>query len=124
MFFTSSSRSSSGKAAGSGGGGGKAAIEDACALSFETPLNGPDPEVIKTLKKGDILDVEVRKGGKYPSVVCVVPKTKEVAGSLATASQVAVLIECIGQGNKYSAKIANSSKPPIVTVYRTGKSKA
>lgn len=110
---------SAGGAAGVGGAaGGK--LGDLCNLSFTTPLNGPDPAVVATLKDGDVLRVDVRAGTPYPSVVCVVPLTGKVAGSLATAMEVADLIECHGKGHRYSARVSGSGQPPLVQVYRTG----
>jgi len=110
-------RGSSG-GAGSGGAGGK--LGDLCNLSFTTPLNGPDPAVVATINVGDVLRVDVRPGAPYPSVVCVVPTTGQVAGSLATAMEVADLVECHAKGHRYAARVTGSSKPPLVQVYRTG----
>jgi len=110
-----------GSAGGAVGGGGAAGGKpgDLCNLSFTTPLNGPDPAVVATLKDGDVLRVDVRAGTPYPSVVCVVPLTGKVAGSLATAMEVADLIECHGKGHRYSARVSGSGQPPLVQVYRT-----
>lgn len=107
-----------GGSAGGTAGGGK--LGDLCNLSFATPLNGPDPAVVGTLNDGDVLRVDVRPGAPYPSVVCVVPQTGKVAGSLATAMEVADLIECHGKGHRFSARVTGSGQPPLVQVYRTG----
>jgi hypothetical protein len=109
------------KKKGVGGGGSGGGGADKCALSFSTPLNSPDLAVVKALKDGDKLRVEVRKGSPYPSVVCVVPSTGKVAGSLATATELPELIECHAEGNRYEARVMGSKKPPIVRVYRISK---
>jgi hypothetical protein len=107
------------KRASGGGGGGGTAGADKCDLSFTTPLNGPDPDVVKSLKDGDTLRIEIRKGSPYPSVVCIVPATGKVAGSLATATEIPDLIDCHASGNRYEAKVMGTKRPPIVRVYRT-----
>lgn len=120
---SSSSSTGSSNKAGKGAGGGKMGSQaaDACAISFTTPLNGPDPAVVKSLKDGDILRVEVKPGKTYPSVVCIVPETEAIAGSLATAVDIPTLIDCIGKGNQYRAKVTGASKPPLVYVWRIRK---
>lgn len=108
------------KKVGGGGGGGDGGL-DTCALSFTTPLNSPDAAVVGTLKDGDKLQVDVRKGTPFPSVVCIVPSTGKVAGALATATEIPDLIDCHAAGNRYEAKVVGSKKPPVVRVYRISK---
>ena len=109
------------KKKGSGSGGGQESDDDPCDFSFTTPLNGPVAAVVKSLKDGDKLRVEVRTGSPFPSVVCVVPATGKVAGSLATATEIPDLIDCHASGHRYEARVMGAKQPPVVRVYRITK---
>lgn len=89
---------------GSGGGGGYASDEtpNCQLLSIQTSLASPIPAVVATLKIGDILDVVLT-----PPVgpVQVITKSGKVAGAIITPPNLAQLIQCITDGNTYSARV-------------------
>jgi len=64
-------------------------------------VQGP---AIAQVSNGDILVVDLYGSGAKASVVCTVPGTQEVVGSLTTQG-IAKLIKCIEQGNVYVATI-------------------
>ena len=115
-----------GNGGGGGGGGGQAGRDgggtpdtDRCALHFTTPLQGPDPAVVAGLTEGSILDVEVQPGSPYPRVVCRVPGTGQIAGSLAAAQELIELIACWNDGHRYRGTVVGPQSPPIIRVFRS-----
>ena len=86
---------------GGGGGGGYASPAATCStLVIRTTLNSPKPDVIKTLKVGEILEVSFTP----PKGPVEVRKGSRVAGSI-TAAEMVQLIECIAKGHKYEAVV-------------------
>jgi hypothetical protein len=102
----------------SGGDGGGQPDGDGCDLHFTTPLQGPNAAVVATLAPGDELEIEVRPGSPYPSILCKVPATGQVAGSLGAANEVPDLIACSDRGNKYRGQVVGSNNPPLIRVFR------
>jgi len=80
-------------------GGGAAAALSKCDIFEETALNSPVPEVIKTLRPGDILNLNQQ--GR--TVVALTSQGKQ-AGSI-TFRRLADLLECIGQHWIYVAEV-------------------
>ena len=96
--------SGSGGGGGGGGGGDRTRCED---LFEETTLNSPNQAVVRTLKAGHELDVQLKQnaGGARPSVVAVTPKPNpQVAGAI-TSAKAPRLIDCIDKGFKYVAVV-------------------
>ena len=93
---------------GSGDGGrGSGGIEHSkCEDLFDqTPLNSANAQVLKGLKVGDVLRIELKTnpGGARPSVIAVKPKPKpEIAGAI-TSAIAPRLIDCISRGFMYVA---------------------
>lgn len=105
--WSSSSSTGIGSGGGSGGGAGGGVIDDevdVCSLSFDAPLQSVQHPAITKVSKGDVLPVDLRGTGAKASVVCVLPGTQDVVGSLTTQG-IARLIQCIEQGNRYVAKV-------------------
>lgn len=109
----------SGGQTGGGGQGGGTPDVDRCALHFTTPLQGPDPAVVAGLTEGTELDVEVQAGSPYPRVVCKVPGTGQIAGSLAAAQELADLIACWADGHRYRGTVIGPQSPPMIRVFRS-----
>lgn len=81
---------------GDGGGGGSSM--DCTKLTFETTLLSTNPDILKTLRIGDVLAV---RRGQYSATV--VTKAGEIVGSIVTnASQ---LLACMDGGNEYIAEV-------------------
>lgn len=110
--------SGSGQSSG-GGGGGSTHDVDRCALHFTTPLQGPDPAVVASLTEGAELEIEVQAGSPYPRVVCKVPGTGQIAGSLAAAQELADLIACWTNGHRYRGTVVGPQSPPMIRVFRS-----
>lgn len=97
---------SSGGGGGGGGGGGRgfppSKPDDNCEkLDVPTLLNSPVPKVVATLKKGDRLEVELKKGGNVARLEAVDTQGK-VAGSL-TPNELLQIVQCIENGHEYVA---------------------
>lgn len=89
---------------GGGGGGHNPDPADCSTLVLRTHLNSPKPGVLKTLRKGSQLTVELDShGGK----VVVVAKTAQgqVAGSITAGSGLAALIACLKKGVPFKAVV-------------------
>jgi hypothetical protein len=88
---------------GSGGGNWVNPPSNNCdTLAQHTTLNSPNREVLKTIKKGDLLDVGVRQTGK--AVIVEASKSGRVAGTI-TSSIIQRLAECIEEGYVYVAEV-------------------
>lgn len=93
----------------SGGGGGSPyfgdEVPDCSKLRIRTNLGSPDPKVVATLKKGDVLAVvyEPPRGPLY-----VETSKGKRAGSILTGDQVK-LISCIADGHTYAAEVLSVS---------------
>lgn len=92
---------------------------DQCNLHFTTPLQGSDPIVVATLNPGAEVDVEVQSGAPFPSVICRVPATGQIAGSLAGADELIELIACSADGHRYRGQVVGAQSPPLIRVYRS-----
>ena len=112
-----------GPTSGGGGGDGLGGADggtgypdrDQCNLHFTTPLQGADPAVVATLGQGS----EVQPGNPFPRVICRVPATGEIAGSLAAADELVDLIACWSDGHRYRGQVAGAQRPPLIRVYRS-----
>ena len=92
---------------GGGGGGGtwvEQQSDDCGKLSQQTTLNSPNRTVVSQLKKGDLLDIQVKAVGK--SVVVEALHNGQVAGSV-TSSIIQQLVECLEKGYEYVAEVLN-----------------
>lgn len=87
---------------GPGGNGGSSGPEipetDCTRISERTVLNSPVPEVVGSLAKGEILNVEVRNGTSLVAVT----KNGDIAGAL-TPPLLPRIVECIEEGFEYVA---------------------
>lgn len=108
----------------SGGGGGRSDIDvgsgggsspDECnSLDVETALNSPNPIVLKTLKKGDVLAVAVEEGAnKRKSLVA--KHGGQIAGSL-TPPSLPTILSCIEKGFNYGARLLDAPSGAVVRV--------
>jgi hypothetical protein len=96
----------SGSSGGGGGGGGRelppSKPDDNCEkLDVPTLLNSPVAKVVATLKKGDRLDVVLKKTGNLHRLEAVDSQGK-VAGSL-TPNELLQIVRCIEDGHEYVA---------------------
>jgi len=93
---------------GSGGGTWVNEPTDDCAtLSQSTTLNSPNQAVLKKLKKGDLLEISVRKADK--AVIIEALYKNEVAGTI-TSSIIQRIAECIEKGFTYVAEVREEVK--------------
>ena len=97
----------SGSSGGGGGGGDGRGLPpgkpgDNCEkLDVPTLLNSPVPKVVASLKKGDRLDVVLKKTGSITRLEAVDSNGK-VAGSL-TPNELLQIVRCIEDGHEYVA---------------------
>lgn len=89
----------SGSGGGGGGGGGGTPTTNCASISAKVTLNSPDPKVIKTLKVGDELEVQL-----HGSAVVAVAASGHIAGSI-TFPGVAAFKKCLEQGHSYVATV-------------------
>ena len=92
---------------GGGGGGGGIGKKDCSSLFIKTYLNSPKPSVLNTLKKGDVLQVELAGTGAR-RIVQASTKKGAVAGSI-TGADLADLIACINEGYDFVAIVESVS---------------
>ena len=92
--------SSSGGFDGDGGRSSGPAYSD-CRLNIVTHIATPNPAIIAKLKMGDVLSV-VLQAARGP--VVLVTKANEQAGGI-LPDEIAELIQCLSEGNKYEAKV-------------------
>lgn len=100
---TGSIGSSPTRSGGGIGGGGFAGGEDKCEIFEETPLNSPNPAVIKNLRTGEMLTLQIQG-----SSVVAYTQGGAIAGSI-TFRKMADLIDCVGEGWSYGAEVKRVS---------------
>lgn len=83
-----------------GGGGGIPAV-DCKNISIKTNVISPNPSVLRTVKVGDLLNIEVQSATGPLIAVTIKP---EVLGSIFTTNP-KLLIDCIIDGYKYQGRI-------------------
>jgi hypothetical protein len=90
---------------GGGGGyvGGGTSSGASCNIVERVPLNSPKPAVVSRLRVGDELDVILQAKSLIARAQIHGP-----AGSL-TPKSLALLIDCIENGNEYIAKVIKLS---------------
>lgn len=88
----------------SGGGAGDGG-SDPCDIDKKTILNSPDPAILKTLKVGEVLKVEVASGARK---ILEAKKGGNVAGSV-TFPEMGQVIECIESGEAFEAEVVSIS---------------
>jgi hypothetical protein len=74
---------------------------------------------VATLSPGAEVDVEVQPGAPFPRVICRVPATGQIAGSLAAANELVDLIACWSDGHRYRGQVVGAQSPPLIRVYRS-----
>ena len=91
---------SSGGGANFGGGGGIPIIE--CEkISIKTNITSPDPDVLKQIKVGDVLDIELQTASG--PLVAITSDHKIVGAVFVTNPK--MLIDCINRGFEYHARV-------------------
>lgn len=86
---------------GSNGNGGSV---DCASLVVDTTLNSPEPLVVKTLKKGDKLAVELGRSPQGRDFLLAKTLSGQVAGSL-TPPRVLDIMNCLKSGHSYIAEV-------------------
>lgn len=86
------------------GGNGDGGV-DCDALVVDTTLNSPEPAVVKTLKKGSKLAVELGRSPKGREILLAQTKDGRVAGSL-TPPRVLDIMNCLKTGHSYIAEVS------------------
>ncbi len=94
------SGSNSGGGGNLGGGGGVPA-QDCNDVSIKTNITSPNPAILKTLKVGDYLDIELLSA--TGPLVAKTIKGKILGSVFVTNPK--LLIDCISKGYSYHAKI-------------------
>lgn len=87
-----------GKSGGGGGGGGGGI--DPCDITEQTVLNSPNATVLKKLRVGEKLDVEVVASPRR----LVAKKDADIAGAI-TSPKMSQIIACIEKGVTFSAEV-------------------
>lgn len=82
---------------GAGGGG-----QDRCGIVERTVLNSPNPDVIATLKAGQLLFIELELAPRKRVVAKIA--SGEVAGAI-TSPQLIDFIECLENDYLYEAEV-------------------
>lgn len=72
-----------------------------CFIDEEVMLASPDPDVLDTVAKNDVLDVVVSEGS-----LCVINDSERIIGSIAKP-WTKILIQCIESGVKYKATVVS-----------------
>ena len=93
--------SGSGGSSGNLGGGGGIPVVDCKDISIKTNVISPDPSVLRTVKVGDFLNIELQSA--TGPLIAVTIKL-EILGSIFTTNP-RVLIDCIIDGYKYQGRI-------------------
>ena len=86
------------------GGLGAAFIDDPCAIVRPTTLQGVRATALANVLVGMNLSVSLIAEGSVRSVVCMLPGSREIVGSI-TFKGITALIDCIGAGNQYLASV-------------------
>lgn len=94
----------SSKAANEGGAAPADTTIDACDLLIDVDLEGVRLPRLARLKIGDMLDVELRSEGPYPTVVCV-GDDGEIVGALSAFLNLVQLIRCLRTGVRYRVAV-------------------
>ena len=115
---------------GSGGGssridveigtGGQSSPNICSALDIETILNSPDEAVVKHLKRGEELAVDMEKTQTQGTILVAKDGHGKVAGSLTPPSLITI-INCMGGGYKYVAVVLDDVKGGLIRVRIRGK---
>lgn len=79
--------------------------DDRCDLVFDVDLSAVQPEPLKMLQRGSVLDVALIEQGNFDAVVCRRPIERDIIGSLAAFEGLDELINCIRGGNVYAAAV-------------------
>jgi hypothetical protein len=83
------------------GGGGGIPIADCKDISIKTNVTSPDPSVLKTVKVGDYLDIELQS----PTGPLIAKTSlRKILGSIFTTNP-KLLIDCISKGYSYHGRI-------------------
>lgn len=77
---------------------------DGCGLEIDLDLEGIDPAVLATVRKGQLLSIAIQTLDTYTSVVCET-SSGGVLGSLSAFEGIAMLIRCLDQGRRYEVSI-------------------
>lgn len=77
---------------------------DACDLPIDVDLEGVRLSRLARLNVGDLLKVELRAEGQYPTVVCV-DDEGEIVGALSAFLNLVQLIRCLRSDVKYQVKV-------------------
>lgn len=95
---------------GSGGGGGPPERPPADCESFilRTHLNSPQPPIVRGLRKGDVLPVQLHQVAAGRNAVVALDAKGNVAGSI-TGPGLGTLIRCLQDGYAFVAVVENTS---------------
>ncbi len=87
------------------GSNGNSGDVDCDSLVVDTTLNSPEPAVVKTLKKGAKLVVELGRSTQGRDLLLAKTRDGKVAGSL-TPPRVLDIMHCLKTGHKYIADVS------------------
>ena len=86
----------------------------------ETTLNSPVSSVVKNLKRGDILNVEIQVSSTQVRTLVAKESSGQIAGSLTPPSLIKI-ITCIEKGYQYVAIVLENVVGGVVRVRIQGK---
>jgi hypothetical protein len=93
----------SGSGSGGGGGGHSTDKVDCSTLVLKTHLNSPKAAILKTLRKGSKLSIQLESHGGKPIVIAKASQG-QAAGSI-TGAGLASLIQCLQNGFPFHAVV-------------------
>ena len=91
------------------GNAGAAGGTDCALIVVDTTLNSPEPKVVNTLQKGDILKVEISRTAQNREIVVAKDKNGQIAGSL-TPPRILDILKCMKEGHSYIAEVISTPK--------------
>ena len=113
---------------GSGGTSGRVDVDpdvestpDVCGtIVVDTTLNSPNADVVKDLRKGDELDVEIQTSRTGIKSLVAKDSSGRVAGALTPPSLIPI-IKCIEAGYRYVALVLEKVTGGLVRIRIQGK---
>lgn len=94
-------------------GGAPVGPENRCEQDFRAPLTGIRAAVLTRYPGLGDLDVGLATEGEFVTVVCRVPGTDQVVGSLAAFRGVRELIRCLEEGFEYIGSVVSLSATQV-----------
>lgn len=96
-----------------GGGNRKPGSTDPCEIQITLPLSAVQPSNAVGVATGDKLPVQVKDSNGTDTVVVTNPKRNHGIVGAVAYKDVQVLIDCLHEGNEYTAEVLHYSSTSI-----------